>query len=327
MAQEHHDEVDLVYVIKKIKEIIKGWIVLLFKAIGFAIKFWFIIVALILIGFGFGYYKIKDQLPSKKANVIVKVNYDLYPYVETAMELFNAKAKKADSVFLIKHGFYYWSPQVKEVNMEPVVDFKDITEEYQINERSLDMLLSRMDFDEEMPLDELLIKEYDYFEFDFSLSGVATPEDVQKFFDYVNNDSRLAEYKKQAEESIEDQIAHNTKSLELIDKVFESYLSTENGGTDVGPRDKGFDLNELMDAKLIVQDRNQILKTEMSLSKDIAVPLHEIQTREADGRLLNKKHIVYPILLVFGFFLVAYLRYLYLYLRNVARENSKQTLS
>ena len=156
---------------------------------------------------------------------------------------------------------------------------------------------------------------------DFSLNGVATPADVQKFFDYLNNDSRLVVYKAEAEKNIEAQIAHNNKSLALIDGVFESYLSTENGGTDIGPRDKGFDLNELMDSKLIIQDRNQILKTELTLSKDIAVPVHEIQTRDAEGRLLNKKHIVYPILLVFLFFLLAYIRYVYLYLRNVAREN------
>ena len=321
MAQEHHDEVDLVYVINKIKTIIKGWIVLLFKAIGFAIKFWFIIVALILIGFGFGYYKVKDQIPSRRATVIVKINYDLQPYVKTAMELYNSKAKAYDSVFLPKQGFSYWSPEVKEVMMEPVVDFKNIVEQYQINERGLDMLLSRMDFDEEKPLKDLLEKEYDYFKMDFSLNGVATPADVQKFFDYLNNDPRLVVYKAEAEKNIEAQIAHNNKSLALIDGVFESYLSTENGGTDIGPRDKGFDLNELMDSKLIIQDRNQILKTELTLSKDIAVPVHEIQTRDAEGRLLNKKHIVYPILLVFLFFLLAYIRYVYLYLRNVAREN------
>ncbi|QIE59914.1 hypothetical protein G5B37_10155 [Rasiella rasia] len=321
MTQEHHDEVDLVYVIKKIKEIIKGWIVLLFKAIGFALKFWWVILLLILIGFGFGYYKIKDQRPSRKSTVIVKINYELQPYVQNVMELYNSKAKAYDSIFLTKHGFSPWNPEVKEVQMEPIVDFKDVLEEYQINERSLDMLLNRMEFDEENPLADLLAKEYDYFEFDFSLSGYATPENVESFFTYINNDPRLTAYKTEAEKNLAEQIAHNTKSLALIDGVFESYLSTENGGTDVGPRDKGFDLNELMDAKLIVQDRNQILKDELSLSQDIAVPLHQIQTRDAEGRLLNKKHIIYPIALVFFFFLLAYLRYVYLYLRKVAREN------
>lgn len=321
MAQENHDEVDLVYVIKKIKEIVKGWIVLLFKAIGFAIKFWFIIVALILIGFGVGYYQVKDQIPSRKATLIVKINYELQPYVKTAMELYNSKAKAYDSIFLTKNGFSYWGPEVKEVMMEPVIDFKDIVEQYQINERGLDMLLSRMDFDEEMPLNDILEKEYDYYKMDLSLSGIATPEDVQKFFDYLNNDPRLMVYKKEAEKNIEAQIAHNEKSLELIDGVFESYLSTENGGTDIGPRDKGFDLNELLDSKLIIQDRNQILKTEIIVSKDIAVPLHDIQTRDAEGRFLNKKHIVYPIFLVFFFFLLAYIRYVFLYLRRIAREN------
>ncbi|RDK88505.1 hypothetical protein [Marinirhabdus gelatinilytica] len=321
MAKEHHDEVDLVYVIKKIKEIIKGWIVLLFKAIDFALKFWFIILALILIGFGLGWYKVKDQKPSRKATVVAKLNYELFPYVENATLLYNSKAKKYDSLFLKPLGMNHWNPQVKEVMIEPIVDFKDITDDYQINERSLDMLLNRMEFDEETPLNDILAKKYDYFKFDISLSGYATPEDVQRFFDFLNNDPELAEYKKVAQQSMREQIEHNKKSLSLIDGVFESYLSTENGGTDIGPRDKGFDLNELMDAKLLVQDRNQILKDEIVLSQDIVVPLHEIRTRDADGRLLNKKHIIYPILFVFVFFLLAYTRYVYLYLRDVAKEN------
>ncbi len=321
MAQEQNDEVDLVYVIKKIKEIIKGWIVLLFKAIDYAIKFWWVILVLIIVGFGFGWYKVKDQRASRKSTVVVKLNYDLQPYVDNATLLYNSKAKKYDSIFLTKIGFNPWNPQVKEVLMEPIIDFKDITDEYQINERSLDMLLSRMEFDEEKTLNDVLVKKYDYFKLDLSLSGYATPEDVQKFIDYINNDARLSTYKVEAQKNMEAQIAHNNKSLELIDGVFESYLNTENGGTDIGPRDKGFDLNELMDAKLLVQDKNQILKDEIILSKDILVPLHELQTRDAEGRLLNKKHIIYPIFLVFLFFLLAYIRYVFLYLKRIANEH------
>ncbi len=321
MAQEHNDEVDLVYVIKKIKEVIKGWIVLLFKAIDYALKFWWVILALIVIGFGYGWYTIKDQKPSRKSTVVVKLNYDLQPYVDNATLLYNSKAKKYDSIFLTAIGMNPWNPQVKEVLMEPIIDFKDITDEYQINERSLDMLLSRMEFDEENTLNDVLVKKYDYFKLDVSLSGYATPEDVQKFIDYINNDSRLSTYKTEAKKNMEAQIAQNDTSLSLINGVFESYISTDNGGTNAGPVDKGFDLNDLMDAKLLVQDRNQILKDEIVLSNDILVPLHELQTRDADGRFLNKKHIVYPIFLVFLFFLLSYMRYVFIYLKRVAEEN------
>ena len=322
MTQEHHDEVDLVYVIKKIKEIIKGWIVLLFKALGFMLKYWWVILLLIIIGFGLGWYKVKDQVPSRKSTVIARINYDLQPYVQNAIELHNSKQRAYDSIFLSKNGFSPWNPEVKEVLIEPIIDFKDVLDDYQINERSLDMLLNRMEFTEEMPLSDVLVNEYDYFKFDISLSGYAKPEDVQKLFDYLNNDPRLVEYKTAAAKNMSDQIAHNNKSLALIDGVFESYLNTENGGTDVGPRDKGFDLNELMDAKLIVQDRNQVLKNEFNLATDIVVPMHELRTRDAEGRLLNKKHIIYPIFFVFIFLFLAYARYVFLYLRGVARENN-----
>ena len=320
MAQEHHDEVDLVYVIKKIKQIIKGWIVLLFKAIDFAVKFWIVILVLAVIGFGYGLYKIKDQKPKRKSNVVAKVNYELQPYIMNAVELYNSKAKTNDSVFLIKHGIQWYKPQVREVMVNPIVDFKDILEEYQINERSLDMLLNRMEFDEEMPMNEVLNLQYDYYEFDFSLSDEADEDDVQKFFDYINNDKKLLAYKAEARKNLAAQIEQNDKSLNLINDVFEGYTST-SGAPGVGVVGKGYDLSQLLESKLIIQDRNELLKNEYVLSSDILVPVHEIQTREGQGRLLHQKQIIYPLALVFLFFLLAYLRYIFLYLRRVAREN------
>tara|TARA_R100000935_G_scaffold36196_1_gene56923 strand:+ start:19904 stop:20878 length:975 start_codon:yes stop_codon:yes gene_type:complete len=324
MAQEHNDEVDLVYVIKKIKEIIKGWVVLLFKAISFALKFWFVILALIIIGFGLGYYQIKDSKPARKATVIARVNYDLQPYVMTALDLYNSKSATKDSTFFTNLGFNRWNPQIKTVEALPIVDFKDILEEYQINERGLEMIVRYMEFDEEESLTDVLERKYNYFEFDFSLTSSATPADVEKFFDYINNDPQLAPFKQEALKNMDEQIAHNTTSLDLIDGVMRSYAITKEGAATTNNANSPFDLNSLslLEFKLIIQDRNEKLKNEKVLSDEILKPVHEIRTRDAQGRFLQKKHIIYPFVLVFIFFLLAYIRYVYLYLRDVARQNS-----
>ena len=221
MSQQQHDEIDLVYVIGKLKQTVKNWISLAFKALDYALKYWYVILILAIVGFGIGYYKVKDAVNPQKSTVIVKINYNLQPYVMNAIELYNNKAMMYDSIFLKSMGYSPYNPQIKEVLLEPVVDFKDIIEKYQINERGLDMLLNRVDFDDE---------------------------------------------------------------------------------------------------ELPIQDRNQEMKNELALSSDITVPIHEVMIRKGEPRLLSKKHIVYPILLVFLFLFFSYLRYLYFYFRSIARE-------
>ena len=180
-----------------------------------------------------------------------------------------------------------------------------------------------MEFDEEESLTDVFERKYNYFEFDFSLTSSATPEDVTKFFDYINNDIKLGAYKKEALRNMDEQIAHNDTSLELIDGVMRSYAITKEGAATSNNANSPFDLNSLslMEFKLIIQDRNEKLKNEKVLSDEILKPVHEIRTRDAQGRLLQKKHIIYPILLVFIFFFLAYMRYVYLYLRGIAKEN------
>ena len=322
MAQEHNDEVDLVYVIKKIKETVKGWIVLLFKAIDYALKYWWIILALVLVGFGLGYYEMMDAAKPKKAKVVVRVNYQLQNYVLNAVELYNAKAKMNDSLYLTNIGFSRWSPQVKEIMIEPIIDFKDIFEDYDVNERSLESLLKNVNFEgDEGSLSDLFIPKYNYFELDFSLSGQATEADIRKLIARWNADQNLLDYKIEAKKNLEVVVAHNEKSIMLIDTIMQSYVGLGTSTPSNVQIDKDLDLNRLMESKLVIQKQNEKLKNDLVLSNDIVVPLYDIQTREGEGRLLNKKHIVYPIFFVFIFFLVSYMRYAYFYLRAVAREN------
>ena len=75
MSQQQHDEIDLVYVIGKLKQTVKNWISLAFKALDYALKYWYVILILAIVGFGIGYYKVKDAVNPQKSTVIVKINY------------------------------------------------------------------------------------------------------------------------------------------------------------------------------------------------------------------------------------------------------------
>ena len=323
MSNAHNDEIDLVYVIKKLKQLIKKWIVLLFKAIDFCLKYWYVIAALLIIGIGLGWYQVSNRAKKKNAHTVVKVNYKLQSYVYKAIENYNAKAKEYDSVYLSKLGFYSYNPQIKEIELEPIIDFKDILEEYKFNDRGLDILLKNVDFDddEENPLKELFAKKYNYFELKFKLSSTASPKDIETFIAFINQEPKLQAYKKQAKETLGLVVEENEKSIALINDVLKSYISSEASLSQNTQVDKGFDLNTLLEAKQDIQLANEKRRNELVIANDIIVPLQEIVIKTSEGRLLDKKHIVYPILFVFGFLFIAYVVYIFKYLRNIAVEN------
>lgn len=321
MSQQQHDEIDLVYVIGKLKKTVKNWISLAFKGIDYALKYWYVILILAIIGFAIGFYQMKDRVNPKKANVIVRINYELQSYVLNSLELYNAKAKMHDSTYLTKIGLNRWDPQIKEILAEPIVDFKDIFEEYDVNERSLEMLLKTVNFEsDEATLSDFFVPKYNFFDLDFSLTGKATEDDVKNFIKFLNEDESLLTYKIEARKNLEEVIAHNKKSIVLIDTILQSYVGLGANTPSNVLIEKDLDLNRLMESKLIIQKQNEKLKNNLVLSNNIVVPIHDIQIREGEGRLLGKKHIVYPIFFVFSFLFLSYLRYLYFYFRSIARE-------
>lgn len=320
MSQTTNDEIDLIYVIQKIKALIKNWIVLLFKALDFCLKYWYILLALVVIGFGLGYYQVKNAAQKQNALTVVKVNYELQSYVYNAIESYNIKAREYDSLYLKKIGFNPYSPQIKEISIEPIVDFRDIFEEYKYNDRSLEMFLRNVDFDgdEEEPLRELFSKKYNYYELLFKLSSKATSKDVEKFISHLNKEPKLQAYKEQAKKTLIANVAENDTSISLINNILKSYVATEN--TEL-PRlqvdtDLAINTNTLLDAKQEIQKNNQKQKNELILAQDIVVPLQDTVVRKSQKVFKDKKYIIYPILFVFGFLFIAYLVYLYKYLRK-----------
>ena len=325
MAQDQTDEVDLVYVIKKIKQIANRWIALAFKGLDHCLKYWYVILVLALIGLGLGYYKNKNAAISQKSEVLVRVNFEMPNYVYNAVDLLNAKIRDRDSLFLSEIGLKWYNPEIKELKIEAVPNFLDILEKYQMNDRNLDMLLRNVDFEgEETPLKDMFIQEYNFFILDVTLASNGTKETLGTLIDYLNNQGDLDAYKVESFKNLQANIAYNERSLAQIDKILDSYSVSEisSNSSVQSVVEKDWDFTKLLDSKTRLQKETEKLKNELLLSDEIVVPVNSFSLTMAQKGILANKMIVYPIFFVFIFMFLSYSRYVFFYLKRIAKENS-----
>ena len=323
MDQNSNDEIDLFVVFDKIKNVFKGWIVSLFNAIDFIVKKWVIILILIIVGAISGYFSQSYYKPDQKATALIKVNFDTVDYVYSEIETLNEKLK--DTVFLQLNGFRTDSVELKEIEIFPIINLREILEKYELNDRKLEGLLRYLDFDDdEMKLYETFNSEYKYHKIEFSLTDIANKETISKTINYLNSNELLNQLKDTIVKDIKTQIENNKKSIKQIDKVIDNYHSEKlltSPSDQIFVVDKNFSIHVLFERKLELQELNESLGKFLVYAKSIVVIVNKPNILTNKKGLLNNKITFYPIILVFIFLFLAYTRYVYKKLRTIAKNH------
>ncbi len=327
MKPNSTDEIDLIYVYNKIKKLVRGWVALTFRAIDFIIKKWIIITSLIIIGVALGYFSQKDARPSKKANVLIRINHDAVDYVYNEVELLNKKIKENDISYFDNFGIKD-SIEIKEIEITPIINLTDITEGYQINDRKLEGLLKNLKFNEdEININETFISKYKYHNLNFSLLYFANNETIKKTIDFFNNNEFIGRVKDTTLNDIKTHIANNKKSISQIDLIIDNYSNNESlqsPSNQIFVVDKNFSLNELIEKKIELQQETEKLNKFLVYAKDIVIVVNKPSLVIVNKGILGNKMIKYPTLLVFAFLVLSILRHFYFYLRGIAEISEKE---
>jgi len=324
MEHNNNDEVDLFQLLNKLKGVVNSWIVSLFKAIDFIYKSKYIILILVIIGVGLGFFSQKSSKPDQLATALIRINFDSVDYVYTEIELLNGKLKEKDSLFFMKNGFRGDTLEMKEIEIRPIINLKDILEKYELNDRKLEGLLKNLDFDEDdLKLYETFNSEYKYHILDITLSHVANKQTINKTINYLNDNELLQQIKKSVIKDINNQIENNTKSISQINHVIDTYQTNESLASpsdQIYVVDKNFSMHVLFEKKIELQTINESLKKFLVYSKDIVVLVNKPNIIVEKTSILGNKLISYPILLVLVFLLLAFFRYVFMKLKKIAKE-------
>ncbi|WP_339610478.1 hypothetical protein [uncultured Planktosalinus sp.] len=320
-TNNHQEEIDLGYLIKKINELFIKSLKLLYRIISFFLKHIYIILLLIVIGVAYGYFKEKNTLTLYDNQAIVVPNFESVHYLYDKIDAINFKIGEKDSIFL-KSFLGEDFKKLKKLEIEPIIDMYQFLSKSRENIDIFRIITQNQDitdYKEELSNN----KYYKYHKLNFKILGENnTQEVVSKILDYLNNNDHLKEYSKIYKENNELQIREHKNMLAQIDSVLFSIYSNKNK-----PSNQGVQISEnpythfLIERKGMVMDdllQHQLQQTDF----ESPIKLVKIDYNLIDNtkfRISNK--IKYPFLLVFLYSLFFLLRYGYIKLKKIANSN------
>lgn len=326
---QNNDEIDLIFLYRKFKEVVKRGLVNCFRVFNYTLRNWKIVAPLLIIGIGYGVYKDLTASPPKKAELITRVNFDSVDYVYKAIELLNSKIKDQDKAFLSNIGFRRDSLELKRIEVTPYVSINDILNKYDAEDRRWEAVLRNLDLrelfdDTESLIDKTFAAEYKYHNLRLYLSGSATEKTLDVIVNYLNSNEFLTEIKVVAVKNIEDHIENNTKMIEQIDRLLDTYYTGESllsPAKEVFVVDKNFSVSNLLTQKIELNQEIENLKKELIFSKDIAVVINNPRLTNEDKGITSTKAIFYPVVFLLLFLLVSFVKHSYLYLRELDKNS------
>jgi len=321
------DELDLADLFSLIKRWTYSLLALAFKAIDFLMKFWWLVLALIVIGVVLGKFTMSPT--PYKATVIVKTNFDSQPYVYNAIEQLGAKISDRDPKFISSNILGGADGAVLSAEISPIIDVISLLEGVsKTDSRSLSSVLKELSVEDDVELfaSDRFYSNYEYHKLEIALLG-QDKKYVKSVLDYINNQPAMLDIKKGFSKNQDERIAANDKMLSQIDVLITSY--TDNIGVVSKNAEKlsyynnqnNININGALDLKKEILLETEELKNEKITSTDALVALSDVQIVEDIG-LKDKKYVYYPILFVFLFMLFAGIRYTYTSLRKrLEQEN------
>jgi hypothetical protein len=114
-------EIDLSQISKKIGSVFQAFQAFLFNGIQFFVKNGIVIIILLIVGFGLGFY-LDINKKTYDHQIIVTPNFKSTDYLYSKIDLINSKIIKGDTVFL-KNSIGLKHPKiVKGIKIEPITD-------------------------------------------------------------------------------------------------------------------------------------------------------------------------------------------------------------
>ena len=150
MKQNKKDEIDLIFVINGFKNGLKNAIVLLFNIVSFFKKTWYIFAGLIIFGVVLGYFldpSGKDY--SQSSSSLLRINFQAVDFIYGEIDLINTMLDQKDTLFIENLGLDIDSTNIIRLKLSPIVNFKDVVDNYGGNKEYIAGLLKNVEIVEE----------------------------------------------------------------------------------------------------------------------------------------------------------------------------------
>ncbi len=315
--EKHTEEIDLFYVLKKLKNVYLGWLARGYHAVQFLKKHW-IVLAIIVVGGHFGgKFWQQSERPKRQAVMIVQNNFGSSSYVYNAIETLSIKCKQIDEAFLEQLGLNTETPEILDIVIEPVVSVNDLLKVSEPNDRNIDTYISRIEIEEDLMVSEIFYPQYHYHKITVTTNTPNTKV-LDKILAYLNSNEKYNTIKEVVVAETDLRIERNNKTIELIDALFSEY-SGKNEAEALVTNDLNIptirinntNLHQLVEKKTELIAENEELMIERTKYGSVVAVVNNpklVMTAE----FMDKKGTIIPLGLLFLFFGFFWLKSLYL---------------
>ncbi|PHS62295.1 MAG: hypothetical protein COB12_10895 [Flavobacterium sp.] len=324
MEENKNDEIDLAHIYKAIKNIFRRWIYLGFLSLKFIREKWIIISVLIIIGSSYGYYNQNNEVPSKEAKVLIRINYNAVNYVYTSVELLNKKVKENDNNFLKEIGIKPYS--ISSLELTPLIRINEIVDQFESNNRNLDVILKNVEFDDdEVKLSDTFISVYKEHILVITTNG-SSDDAITNTLNFINNSSLIKKLKKVGYSNLKAKLAGHKKTLTQIDHILDTYSegqSLHSPTEQIFVVDKNFSVHQLIEKKIELLEKVKQMEQNLVFGEEVVVCVNRPELTKVKTGIISNKMVLYSIVFVFIFLFLAYLRYTYNRFKLIAQQESK----
>jgi len=324
IPQNSDQEIDIFQLSKGIGSFFDKINAAIFRSIHFFVRSWIVVLVLVILGFGLGWY-LDSNKKSFQNQVVVAPNFGSVDYLYAKIDLLEAKIMAGDTAFLKNEAGILNPKIIRKIEIKPVADVYKFIED---KERNFELIKLMAEVGEVKKVleDNVTSKNYTFHTITFlSNKSISEKEVVEPLLKYLNDSEYFAAIQKIGYKNLEQEIAQNDTIVAQIDNVLNGFSNTVKNGP---KNDKlvyyneNTQLNDIIKTKqnLIIEQGKNRLKL-LSFDKTI---------KKINATLnINDRKIVsgnFKILLPFFFLLIFVLMSLFsqFYKKQLLIADSKQ---
>lgn len=323
MTTNNSEELDLLYLFRKVRKIYYDWLLNAFK---FFFRFWYVIIIVIAAGYFFGVYLKKSAEVEKETTLLVQINFDAVDYVYDAIDQLQSKIREKDRKSLSELSENLDEVfKVTSLEVTPVLDVKELGTKIDPNDRNVDVFLDQSKYEEDLLLSDMFLSQYKIHKIVLTTEKGVNANVIDYILQFINNNPSFDTVKKIGLYNLENEILDKKESIAQIDSIFVTYGSIEkrlsNPGNVYVNTASNINLPMLIREKVVLVEELNDLEVDLYRSKEGMVSLINKPMFRKKAAIINKSPIFMPFVFLFGLFWVSYIVSLYRRLKE--KDNSK----
>lgn len=296
----------------------------IFRSIQFFVRNWIVVLILVIIGFGLGWY-FDSSKKTFQNEVIVTPNFESVDYLYAKIDLIEAKIIAGDTVFLKNVVRIPHPKAIKKIEIKPVADVYKFIEDKEQN-FELIKLMAEVGEVKKVLEDNITSKNYTFHTISFvSNKAIDEKEVVEPLLKYLNSSVYFSKIQKIGFKNLEQEIAQNDTIIAQIDKVLNGFTSTVKNAT---KNDKLVYYNENIQLNDIIKTKQKLVteqgKNRLKLiSFDKTIKEINATLNINDHKIVNGNFkLLIPIFFIFVFILISL--FLKFYKKQLALSTKNQ---